>query len=163
MNRKYVRRGLIIVLASYWISMYVGTHLPRLPQAIAGQSDKLMHVGAYAGLAFLLALWNGSRGSLSMRRIGSLWLLVAGYGVFDEVTQPLFGRYAEFFDWTADIVGAAIGLGTGWLVADRARVWIRSRSATRELSIDAPDANGARHDIKLYDEGENEPCRIDKG
>ena len=117
MNLKLVRRALVVVLSAYWIAMYVGTHVPKVPQVLAEQGDKLLHMGAYGGLAFLLIVWFGSRRPVSFRKIGLLWLLIAAYGIFDETTQPLFGRHAEVADWLADIVGAALGLALGWPVA----------------------------------------------
>lgn len=125
MIRKSVRRVLVAVLATYWISMYVGTHVPTLPSVIAEHADKLLHSCAYGGLAFLLILAIGSRWTITFRQLVFLWLLVAGYGVFDEVTQPLVGRHADLVDWVADIFGAAIGLLIGWPIAARGESWVR--------------------------------------
>ncbi len=125
MIRKSVRRVLIAVLATYWISMYVGTHVPTLPSVIAEHADKLLHCCAYGGLAFLLILAIGSRQPITFRQLVFVWFLVAGYGVFDEVTQPLVGRHADLVDWVADIFGAAIGLLIGWPIAARGETWVR--------------------------------------
>ena len=122
---KSVRRALLAILVIYWISMYVGTHVPTLPSVIADHADKLIHCCAYGGLAFLLILAIGSRRSITFRQFVFVWLFVAGYGVFDEVTQPLVGRHADLVDWVADIFGAAIGLLIGWPIAARGELWFR--------------------------------------
>ena len=135
---KSVRRALLAILVIYWISMYVGTHVPTLPSVIADHADKLIHCCAYGGLAFLLILAIGSRRSITFRQFVFVWLFVAGYGVFDEVTQPLVGRHADLVDWVADIFGAAIGLLIGWPIAARGELWFRR---IFRLLPPAPDAS----------------------
>ena len=135
---KSVRRALLAILVIYWISMYVGTHVPTLPSVIADHADKLIHCCAYGGLAFLLILAIGSRRSITFRQLIFVWLFVAGYGVFDEVTQPLVGRHADLVDWVADIFGAAIGLLIGWPIAARGELWFRR---IFRLPTVAPDAS----------------------
>jgi VanZ family protein len=44
----------------------------------------------------------------------SLFVLLAAWGAVDEVTQPLFGRFADSSDWVYDIIGSAIGLAAGF-------------------------------------------------
>jgi VanZ family protein len=111
------------VLACYWLAMFTGTHWPnfslvRYPQ----NTDKLLHFSAYAGLSFLLALRLALKRAsaagewlrlpaLAMR--DTLWImaLIVGYSIFDEVTQPYFGRTCDFFDALADWIGGSFGLG----------------------------------------------------
>jgi VanZ family protein len=97
---------------AYFLALVVGTHLPP---PIVGvrieQSDKLLHFGAYAGLAFLLAMaWETSTGRLSGRHLRLLWVAIAVIASLDEVTQLLVRRDANVLDWIADILGAATGL-----------------------------------------------------
>jgi VanZ family protein len=35
--------------------------------------------------------------------------IVAIYGAFDEMTQPLFGRNCDWHDWSADLQGGLVG------------------------------------------------------
>lgn len=121
-----IRIGLIAALAIYWSTMFFGTHLPAMPQSLAGQSDKVLHCGAYFGLATLLLTWRISRGPVSFRDIVLIWLMIGLYGIFDEVTQPLVGRHADYEDWLADLTGAAIGLGITWPIAS----WLLNRLPT---------------------------------
>jgi VanZ family protein len=113
-------RGVVgLVLIAYWLSMFTGTHLPRVPAAVGNHNDKLLHFSAYFGLSVLLLSWRGARGPVSWVIVRRTWLLLAAYGVFDELTQPLFDRDAEFLDWVADIFGVSLGLGMTWWVCYR--------------------------------------------
>ena len=98
---------LSVVLAVYWCLMFWGTHKPA-DNTPAVSNDKLLHFLAYAGLAFLISL------SLFWWRNPRKWvwiaLVVVTYGAIDELTQPSFGRSAEFADWVADAFGCAAGL-----------------------------------------------------
>ena len=103
-------------LAVYWSLAFVVTHVPPLlprddddgPEPLIG-ADKVVHLIGFAALAFLLANVLGRRFG---RGTATLMTLAIGaiYGVFDEVTQPMFGRTADPFDWVADLIGLAIGL-----------------------------------------------------
>jgi len=106
-----------VLLVGYWLALVIGTHLPR---TFAGlpyeQHDKLMHVAAYAVLAWLLAMaWQSSVGRLNGRHLRIAWLAVVGFAAIDEVTQLLVARDASVRDWLADAVGAAVGLMVFWV------------------------------------------------
>jgi VanZ family protein len=116
-GRLVARMALAALLAAYWLSLFLGTHIHRVPQSLAGHNDKLLHLCAYGGLSVLLLAWRISRGPASIRTVAVFWLLIAGYGAFDELTQILVGRQCDFFDWTADLTGAAFGLAVTWPVA----------------------------------------------
>jgi VanZ family protein len=101
-----------LALAVYWIALFVGTHVPvdRVPSAV-GSADKIAHLGAFAVLAFLFATtWQLSAGHLMTRHLVWCWIVIAVYGGFEEITQPIVGRIASVVDWLADVAGAAIGL-----------------------------------------------------
>ena len=71
-------------------------------------SDKVVHLIAFAALAFPLA------------RTGRIGLIpvFAGASVFGgliEFIQPSFGRSADMQDWIADIAGIAIGIALALL------------------------------------------------
>ncbi len=113
------RMALVALLSAYWLSMFLGTHMDRVPKSLAEQSDKVLHLGGYCGLAVLLLVWRISRGPASFRTVALIWLLIASYGALDEITQPLSGRQCEFADWIADLIGAALGLAVTWPLASR--------------------------------------------
>lgn len=107
------RLFIFATLAFYWAGIFIGTHLPSnfggsLPRA----NDKLLHLGAYAGLAFLMS---AALTAYGLRR-GTLLItlaVAATYGLIDEVTQLLVqGRHAEVADWAADVCGAGLGAVT---------------------------------------------------
>jgi VanZ family protein len=99
------------VVAVYWLGMFGGTHYPTPPHTPFGNADKWMHFGAYCGLAFLVAIATGMRRPVSLAVGLSIVILLAGYGAFDETTQPLVGRDCDLWDWYADMAGTLVGLG----------------------------------------------------
>jgi VanZ family protein len=110
-------------LTCYWLAMFTGTHWPNFSlQRYPQNTDKLLHFSAYAGLSFLIALrlaFKRASAAGEVLRLPSLairdalWImaLIVGYSVFDEVTQPYFGRTCDFFDALADWIGGSFGLG----------------------------------------------------
>ena len=99
------------ILACYWLAMFLGTHWPNFKlEQYPQNTDKVLHLSAYAGLSFLIAVRLSLKRDL--RLSDSLWILAAivGYSIFDEVTQPPFGRTCDFFDAVADWVGGIFGL-----------------------------------------------------
>ncbi len=125
-----IRLILACALVTYWLAMFFGTHLPRIPRSLAEQSDKLLHFVAYGGLAVLLLGWRASRRVPTLQTVVMLWVLIAVYGLFDETTQPLVGRHCDFGDWIADIIGAAIGLAVTWPVTLRVIARLRAAPTT---------------------------------
>ena len=119
------RRRLIgIVLACYWLALFAGTHMPLPPRALPVGSDKLLHFAAYAGLAFLLALWVSASRVLRMKHYLRLLAIVAVYSIADELLQIPVGRTADVWDCVADWAGAVAGAAA--LLALRmaaARLW----------------------------------------
>jgi membrane associated rhomboid family serine protease len=69
-------------------------------------SDKLVHLTAFAALAFPLARTN---------RISLLLVLIAAsaFGGMIELIQPTFNRSADLNDWIADILGVMLGIFLG--------------------------------------------------
>jgi VanZ family protein len=105
------RRAIGWTLAVYWTALFIGTHMP-LPQLkeMPRFSDKVMHFGAYAGLAFLLGLWRSARRGYARGVPWTILLVVALYGVADELLQIPVNRSAEVADFTADMLGGMLGL-----------------------------------------------------
>ena len=90
--------SLILTVAMLW-------PLDQPPPTPEG-GDKLVHVIAFAALAFPLA------------RTGRLGLLpvfigASTFGGVIELVQPSFNRSADFNDWIADLVGVIFGIGCG--------------------------------------------------
>jgi VanZ family protein len=120
------RRWLGGLLSVYWLAIFTGTHIPRLPEGFGeGGSDKLLHAAAYFGLMLLCGLYRGWQTDLRWRDYGLLLGIAALYAAGDELLQIPVGRHADVLDWVADLSGAGVGLLT--LAGLR---WIR-RPATR--------------------------------
>jgi len=103
--RKYLDIPLtIIVTLTLTVAMLWPLEAP--PPAPDG-SDKLVHLIAFAALAFPLARTG---------RIGLLSIFIGAslYGGAIELIQPSFNRSADVNDWIADIVGVILGSGCGF-------------------------------------------------
>ena len=90
--------GLALTVAMLW-------PLDAPPTAPQG-SDKLVHLIAFAALAFPLARTG---------RFGVIPVLIgaSAFGATIELIQPTFNRSAELSDWVADTLGVLIGIGLG--------------------------------------------------
>ena len=53
LDRRNLKRFAMLLLGIYWLAMFAGTHWPKTPQFVQGNSDKLIHFLGYAGLAAL--------------------------------------------------------------------------------------------------------------
>ena len=73
------------------------------PQPRPDGIDKLIHLIAFAALAFPLAR-TGRFGLLP------IFIAASAFGGIIEVLQPLFGRSTDMQDWIADISGVALGI-----------------------------------------------------
>ncbi len=103
-------RCAMLVLCVYWIALFYGTHTKIPPGMLPGNSDKVIHFFAYAGLAMLWAILQATQGAITWGNLSWKWLMLAAYGVFDELTQLLVNRNADLKDWLFDVSGAATGL-----------------------------------------------------
>ncbi len=116
----WLRRGTFFVLVAYWLALVAGTHVPQPPSLMGLEKhDKFLHTSAYAGLAFLVVLNVWWRGPLKATNLLAVFLAVAAFGGLDELTQPPFGRTADWLDWYADVCGTLIGLTLAAIVCWR--------------------------------------------
>lgn len=123
-NAVWDRRAVTVPTGAllYLLLLVVATHLPPTgmrPIAHAFRfhfTDKFGHAGAYGGLTLLaLAVWRIHRPShIELRQKLSALLgictLIACWGLVDEVTQPMFGRQFDWFDWLANLLGMALAV-----------------------------------------------------
>ena len=104
--RKYLDMPLtIVVTLTLTVAMLWPLEAP--PPAPEG-TDKLVHLVAFAALAFPLARTG---------RFGLLPIFVGAsvFGGAIELIQPSFNRSADVNDWVADIVGVILGIVLGLL------------------------------------------------
>ena len=108
-----------LLLGGYWLAMFTGTHVPPIHTGVSkNHRDKLMHFGAYFGLAILLAAVRSLRGRMGQLQYLTTLLILSGYGVIDEFLQQFVSRDPDPLDWLADTVGAAVGLAV-WALLSR--------------------------------------------
>ena len=104
--RKYldIPLTLIVTLTLAVAMLWPMDHPPPAPDG----TDKLVHLTAFAALAFPLARTG---------RIGLLpvFICASAFGGIIELIQPRFNRSADINDWIADVVGVALGIGCGLL------------------------------------------------
>lgn len=121
--------------ACFWIyltALTVATHVPRVsPSSLEMvekvsplQPDKTMHLVAYGVLGALAGAAFATR--MSPAAIVRLFVALACWGFVDELTQPLFGRGADIWDWCYDVLGLAIGLSSAVALG---RWWAAGRRA----------------------------------
>ena len=104
--RKYLDIPLtLIVTAVLTVAMLWPIHQP--PPAPDG-TDKIVHLVAFAALAFPLARTG---------RVGLLPVFIgaSAFGGAIELIQPSFNRSADVNDWIADVAGVILGIGLGLL------------------------------------------------
>ena len=103
-------RCTMLSLCLYWIALFYGTHSKVPPGMLPENSDKVIHFFAYAGLGMLWAILRATQGAITWGNLSWMWLMLAAYGVFDELTQLLVNRNADLKDLLFDVSGAATGL-----------------------------------------------------
>jgi VanZ family protein len=131
---KRLHRVAIGVLAAYWIALVLGTHWPTLPDlGLPENSDKVMHFTAYAGLTFLLSMSLFWASRVRWWQWIVLAVGVAIFGGMDELTQPPFGRTADWYDWYADVSGITIGLLLGVAANRILRRWTERSEAVQSV------------------------------
>ncbi len=107
---RIARRLVVYALAIYWLVIALGTHMPDPGVEIELINDKMMHFGAFTGLALLLS-WTFMPRRPTVRRVLAVLAIALLYGMADEITQMWVPtRTADLHDWIADCCGAVAGL-----------------------------------------------------
>jgi len=104
----------IISLGSYWLTLFILTHIP-IPLLVreAGVSDKSLHLLAYLILVFLFWFAINPDKKVNWRRPAVWWVLfvIVAYGILDEWLQSYVeGRSRDLMDFVADLAGTLTGL-----------------------------------------------------
>jgi len=102
-------------LLAFCLFLFFQSSFPSINSApLFPHDDKLMHMGAYAFLAFLAARnLHHERPFFSQRKLKVLAILFAvSYGLSDEIHQAFVpSRTASTWDFAADILGSFLGTG----------------------------------------------------
>ena len=118
-----VQRGLDLLAAAYTCILLYATHHPRPAELVGPDApgDKSLHLIAYTLLGGVVAAAFASRGGWGWRAAAALFVPLALFAAADELTQPLFGRFADGVDWAFDELGLVAGIGlvtvAAWLLA----------------------------------------------
>ena len=105
------RRARFIIWAFFLTAAFVTTHLPPADLGFVPKvKDTVLHFTGFTALG-ILTVWStgGASRAITLRCLGLSVFGLAVYGVFDETTQPYFGRSCELSDWAADLAGAMAG------------------------------------------------------
>lgn len=115
----------------YTALLLTATHWPGL--AIKGpvsRTDLFIHVGAFGTWGVLL--WLSGLVRPGVHQAARIAVVTACFGVFDEVTQPLFSRVYDPLDMGADMVGGILaGAFVAW--------WTLWRAKVRRMAADPAD------------------------
>ena len=105
---------LYIPLSIYWLILLVLTTLPGRDLPKTGINDKIEHLSAYFLLGILLSLALLFQNKfLKIKKYFTLFtgLFIGLYAALDEIHQLFVpGRDCDILDWTADMIGASIGI-----------------------------------------------------
>ena len=106
------------------IAIFCASSIPSsaMPSSIIFSQDKLLHMGVYAVLGFLVYR-GGRRGSMRGWRSAALvtFGLCVLYGASDEFHQHFVpGRSMDIFDLLADAIGVACAIGVARYLEARA-------------------------------------------
>jgi len=130
------RRLISFVLAVYWSALFVSTHVP-VPQSFdfPEGSDKGLHWAAYAGLGFLSCLWRSVRiKRFTAGQYAGIGIVLAIYGLADELLQIPVHRTADVVDYLFDL----LGIGSGLLAFAATRKWLSRYWESIQNRQDAP-------------------------
>jgi VanZ family protein len=128
---KLSRKIWLVLLVGYWICLTIATHYPKLNAPEIPGSDKTAHVLVYLGLMLFWSGWAMTY-PITIKNLIKGWLIVLAAGAMDEITQPMFQRFADFNDWLADGAGATVGVTIAMLVLSS-----RNSPASNEAKLDS--------------------------
>lgn len=129
---------------AYTAVLLFATHHPR-PQELLGPGapgDKPLHFFAYGVLGGVVSAAIAARGGWKARSAFALFVILALFAAADEITQPLFGRFADAVDWAFDQVGLVAGIGALSAVVAAIGRRGRPRPVSPAGGGDRPDLSG---------------------
>jgi VanZ family protein len=139
MNRQELMRSTIlgfrfasILLAVYWLAIFIATHLPKVGLPNITNIDKVLHFGVFSILAFLMAWAIPTQMRRPRWNVLVAAVVCVSYAAIDEFSQIPVGRQADVMDWLADVAGVTFGL-TVYLIS-RTLLWRRQGFSPVELS-----------------------------
>lgn len=126
---KRFHNGIFVGLVLFWVTMFILTHLPKVPSSVTQMGDKTAHFVGYGVLLFGCCLSSASRDNFGLQNALKWNLVVSLYAAFDELTQPIVGRDADLNDWVADTLGGLAGTALFFLLRSLThRLWPGGRA-----------------------------------
>ena len=156
MTLSHRKKLTIILLLLYWVAIAILTHIP-IPQLVrkAQVSDKALHCLAFLILVFLLWFAVKPNEKVNWRKAAVWWvlLIMAGYGMVDELLQNYVGRSGNATDFLANLAGVGVGLilfsifsfWPAFLVVTAIAVFILTNLARANLAELIPVVNAVFH------------------
>jgi VanZ family protein len=111
------------LLLGAYVVVLLGATLAPLPAGSYAPSgfDKLVHVGLFGGLAFLVYYYEGEPTLWGALRS---FALASGAAIMIEVLQALLPfRNADFKDFVAGLLGAALGVAAAAVLRGALSAW----------------------------------------
>jgi len=116
------------LLAGYCSLLFFGTHWPwiptqpdwfRVPHGLSLAPDKLAHIGAFALLALVVAIWyRARRPQFTWKHYATVAAILAIYAPLDELSQYLVPRRTpDVYDFIANLAGIGLGLAAFYLAS----------------------------------------------
>ncbi|HNX26393.1 MAG TPA: VanZ family protein [Phycisphaerae bacterium] len=105
MSRCRSRVAMAAIIAAF-CGEFIATHIPAAEMPAISCSDKTLHFFAYAMLGALFAICQIIRGVRLRNIMLAGVILFPLYAFFDEITQPIVNRTADYFDWRMDMIGS---------------------------------------------------------
>ncbi len=114
----YLRLIFRVGFVLYTLALLTATHWPGLTvHGPIDRTDLVIHVGVFFVWTCLLfasgLIATGERFGCGCFKRRIVWTFVAGvcFAAFDELTQPIFNRVADPWDFGADAVGVLVACG----------------------------------------------------
>lgn len=105
---KLKKRIILAILIIVWLTEFIATHIPVPKMPYIPGKDKTLHILAYFFLSFCWFAAFHAYGKKYRTSLLAMLIVFPLYAAFDEITQPLVNRHADFTDWRADMLGALL-------------------------------------------------------
>ncbi|MBL4810311.1 MAG: VanZ family protein [Phycisphaerales bacterium] len=94
----------------YTLTLLTATHWPGLSvKGPFSRTDLIIHTGAFGFWTIVFGMSGWVRSSCCIRRQALMVGLIGiGFGLGDEITQPLFSRVFDWLDVAANMTGAIL-------------------------------------------------------
>jgi VanZ family protein len=98
-----IRKPLTVVCILTWIAAFTVTHIPEETASHIPGTDPSLHFIGYVGVTGILWITVLAHRVRRMWRVLGVFFGTTAYSIFDELTQPLFGRSCMMNDWMANL------------------------------------------------------------